>query len=131
VEISAPAGGGRQISPSIESVAKYAHVVVLGRRPDEVNGKWDQHRPFVVDGEFDDATLFRLVALIRSSPTGAPLPNGEATAKINGSLAISRVRRTDSGLEVTLNRDAYHGEYVTLEERNGRLVIVKHGFWIV
>jgi hypothetical protein len=28
-------------------------------------------------------------------------------------------------------KDGYHGEYVMLEERNGRLVIVKHGPWIV
>ena len=27
--------------------------------------------------------------------------------------------------------DAYHGERVTLQERNGRLVIVEHGAWIV
>jgi len=31
----------------------------------------------------------------------------------------------------TLNRDESHGETVVLEERNGRLLIVKHGFWIV
>lgn len=59
------------------------------------------------------------------------MSNSEAAAKIDGSLAMSRVRRTDGGVEVTLNRDGYHGEYVTLEERNGRLVIVKHSFWIV
>jgi hypothetical protein len=95
-----------------------------------VHGRTDQHGPFVLDGEFDDETLLRVVALIRSSPAGPPLSNGEAN-KINGSLRISRVRRTDSGLEVTLNRDAYHGEYVTLEDRNGRFVVVKHRTWIV
>jgi hypothetical protein len=130
-EISAPAGEARQASPRIPPTLQYAHVVVLGRRPNEVNGKWDVHRPFVVDGEFADETLFAIVALIRRSPEGPPLPNGEPGAKIDGSLAISRVRRTDNGVEVTLNRDDYHGAYVTLEERNGRFVIIKHDIWIV
>ena len=131
VEIPGPAEARRQASPRVQSTDKYAHVVVLGRRPDEVNGKWDVHRPFVVDGELDDETLFGLVAFIRRSPEGPPLPNREPAAKINGLLAISRIRRIENGVEVTLNRDGYHGESVTIEERNGRFVIVKHGTWIV
>jgi hypothetical protein len=80
-------------------------------------------------------TLIRLssglVALIRRSPNGPPLTNSGAAARINPSLAISRVRRTDNKVEVTLNRDEYHGEYVTLEMRGNRLVIVQRGLWIV
>jgi hypothetical protein len=130
-EISAPAGAGRRASPRIESTEKYAHIVVLGRKPNEVDGKWDAYRPFIVDGEFNDEALFSLVALIRRSPEGPLLPNGAPAAKIDGSLAISRVRRTENGAEVTLNRDDYHGAYVNLEERNGRFVIVNHRLWIV
>jgi hypothetical protein len=130
-EVSAPVSARRKASPRIESTGKYAHVVVLGRQPGEVKGRWDPHRPFLVDGEFDDQTLFSLVALIRRSPEGPPLPKGASPARVNGSLAVSHVRRTDNGVNVTLNVDDYHGEYVTLEERNGRLVIVKHEAWIV
>ena len=115
LEILAPAGAGQKASQRIESTAKYAHVVVLGRGPNEVNEKWDAHRPFLVDGDFDDETLFGLVAFIRRSPEGRPPPNGEPAAKINGSLAMSRVRRIKNGVEVTLNRDDYHGESVTVE----------------
>jgi len=131
VEISAPAAGGRNASARIESTGNYAQIVVPGRRATDVEGKWDLNRPFLVDGEFDDQTLSSLVALIRRSPQGPPRPNGGVSAKINGSLAISRVRRTDGGVEVTLNADDLHGENVTLEERGGSLVIVEHGFWIV
>jgi hypothetical protein len=131
MEISAPAAGGRNASPRIESTGKYAQIAVPGRRATEVKGKWDLNRPFVVDGEFDDQTLFSLVALIRRSPHGPPRPNGGSPGKINGSLAISHVRRTDNGVEVRLNADDYHGQLVTLEERNGRLVIIEHGAWIV
>jgi hypothetical protein len=77
-----------------------------------------------------DQTLVSLV-LIRTSPEGPPPPSGGSSARVNGSLAISHVRRTDNGAEVRLNADDYQGEYVTLEERNGRLEIVKHGVWIV
>jgi hypothetical protein len=131
LEISAPAGAGQTPSLRIESTAKYAQLVVPGRRPDDVKGKWDLHRPFLVDGEFDDQTLVSLVTLIRRSPEGPAPPNGESPARVNGSLAISDVRRTSSGVEVRLSADAYHGQYVTLEERNGRLVFVKHGVWVV
>ena len=75
-----PAGGGRTVSARLESTSRYAHVVVLGRAPDEVRGKWDPHRPFIVDGDFDDETLFRLVALVRRSPEGPRLPSGEVSS---------------------------------------------------
>jgi hypothetical protein len=52
-------------------------------------------------------------------------------AKINGSLAISYVRRTDNGVEVGLNVDDYRGEKVELDTRNGRLMIVRHVIWVV
>jgi hypothetical protein len=132
LEVSAPAGAGKKASGRIRFTAKYGQVVVLGRRPDEVKGKWDLHRPFLVDGEFDDETLLGLVELIRRSPAaGPPGPNGETPNRVNGSLAISHVRRTDNAVEVTLNRDDRHGESVNLEERNGRLVIVSYGIWVV
>jgi hypothetical protein len=130
-EISAPVAGGRYASPRIKSTGKYARIVVHGRPATEVKGKWDLSGPFQVHGEFDDQTLLSLVALIRSSPQGPPLPNGGLSGKIDGSLAISDVRRTDNGVEVRLNADDYHGQYVTLEDRNGRFVIVQHGAWIV
>jgi hypothetical protein len=115
----------------VESIARYAHVLVPGRRPNDAMGKWDAHRPFVVEGEFDDGTLHRVVAFIRRSPEGPRLPTGEPGRRIDGSLTISRVRRTENGTEVTLNRDDYHGAYVTLDERSGRFEVVKHSIWIV
>jgi hypothetical protein len=130
-EISAPPLEGQKASPGIQFTGKYVQIVAIGRRPEEVNGKWDLNRPFLVDGEFDDQTLFRLVALIRRSLQGPQPPNAGPAARISGSLAISRVRRIDDGMEVTLDRDDSHGEWVTLEERNGRLVIVNHGVWII
>jgi hypothetical protein len=122
-------GGTQQASARIESTGKYAHVVVLGRRPDEGRGKWDPHRPFLVEGDFDDQTLLKVVARIRQSHDRPPPLNG-SPARLDGLLPISRVRRIDNRVEVTLNVDETHGEGLTLEERNGRLVIVKHGFWI-
>jgi hypothetical protein len=92
----------------------------------------DAHRPFVVDGEFDDHTLLRVVAFIRRSPPGAPLSNGlPSGTKVNGSLQISAIRRLDNKIEVTLKSGDYQGESVTLEDRNGAFAIVKHGVWIV
>ena len=91
----------------------------------------DAHRPFVVDGVFDDQTLLRVVALIRRSPPGPPLPNGlPSGTKVNGSLQISSIRRIDNKIEVMLNRDDDQGESVTLENRDGEFVIVRHGHWI-
>ena len=100
-----------------------------GRRPDAVRGKFDQQRPFLVDGEFDDQTLVSLVELIRKSPDVASLQNG-GSAKVKGASPITRVSRTSIGVEVTINVDARTGQFVTLEERNGRLVVVKARFWI-
>jgi hypothetical protein len=92
----------------------------------------DIHRPFLVEGEFDDQTLLGVVALIRTSPPAPPLPNGLPSAvRVNGSLQISSVRRIDSRIEVRLNRGDYDGESVTLENQNGEFVIVEHGVWIV
>jgi len=113
----------------VESTGKYAQVVMPGRRPDAVRGKFDQQRPFLVDGEFDDQTLVSLVELIRKSPDVASLQNG-GSAKVKGASPITRARRTSIGVEVTINVDAHTGQFVTLEERNGRLVVVKARFWI-
>ena len=129
LDLFSPSVGGR--SSRIVSTSQYAHIVAAGRRRDDVSGRWDVHRPFVVDGDFSDRTILNIVALIRRSPDGPRLPNGDPAAKVNGSLPISRIRRTEDGIEVTLNRDAYQGEYVTLQDRNGRLVVVKHTMWIV
>ena len=131
VETLGPTRTGRHAPWRIESTARYAQAVVRGRPPHEITKKWDRNGPFVVRGEFDDQTLLSLVAVIRSSPDGPPLPNGTSAARINGLLAISYVHRTDNGVEVTLNADDYQGERVTLEERNGSFVVVKHGIWIV
>jgi hypothetical protein len=130
LEISAPADAGKKASRRIRFTAKYAQVVVPGRRPDEVKGKSDLHRPFLVHGEFDDQTLFGLVEFIRRSPEGPPGTNGESPNRVDGLLPISYVGRTDNGVEVRLNLNDDSGEYVNLEERNGRLVIVGIGFWI-
>jgi hypothetical protein len=129
IDLFTPEVAGR--SSRIVSTSQYAHVVTAGRRPDDLRGRWDMYRPFVVDGHFSDRTIFNIVALIRRSPDGPRLLNGDPSAKVNGSLPISRIRRTQDGIEVTLNRDAYHGEYVTLADRNGQLVVVKHTMWIV
>jgi hypothetical protein len=130
LEISAPTGVGKKASGRIESTAKYAQVVVPGGRPDEGKRKWDLQRPFLVDGEFDDETLFGLVELIRSNPEVPPQPNGAPSVRVRGSLPISRVRRTENGVEVTLEGDDAHGWFVNLRERNGRLVIVRRRAWI-
>jgi hypothetical protein len=130
LEISTPTGAGKKASGRIESTAKYAQVVVPGGRPDEGKRKWNLQRPFLVDGEFDDETLFGLVELIRSNPEGPPRPNGAPSLRVRGSLPISRVRRTENGVEVTLEVDDAHGWFVNLRERNGRLVIVRHVAWI-
>jgi hypothetical protein len=122
----------RQASGRVQSVKKYAQVIVFSGRPPEVKGRLDAHRPFVVDGEFDDQTLLRVVALIRRSPPGPPLPNGlPSDTKVNGSLPISSIRRIDNKIEVTLNSADDRGESVTLENRNGEFVILRHGPWIV
>jgi hypothetical protein len=47
---------------------------------------------------------------------------GTLPARINGLLPITFVHRTGDRIEVTLNVDDFHGESVTLEQRNGRLV---------
>jgi len=51
-EISAPPLEGQKASPGIQFTGKYVQIVAIGRRPEEVNGKWDLNRPFLVDGEF-------------------------------------------------------------------------------
>ena len=131
LEVEMSASAARQASGRIQSTKKYAQVIVLSGRPPEVNGRLDVHRPFVVDGEFDDQVLLRVVAFIRRSPAGPARPNGQPTTTgVNGSLQISSIRRMDDKIEVWLNRDDYHGESVTLENRNGEFVIVKHGVWI-
>ncbi len=131
VEMSATSSATRQASGRVQSVKKYAQVIVFSGRPPEVKGRLDAHRPFVVDGEFDDQTLLRVVALIRRSPPGPPLPNGlPSNTGVNGSLQIFSVRRLDSRIEVTLMSGDWQGESVTLENRNGELVIVRHGIWI-
>ena len=130
LELSTPTGPGKKVTGRIESTAKYAQVVVPGGRPDEGKRKWDLQRPFLVDGEFDDEMLFGLVELIRSNPEVSPQPNGAPSVRVRGSLPISRVRRTENGVEVTLEVDDAHGWFVNLKERNGRLVIVRHAAWI-
>ena len=118
-------------SGRIRFTRKYAQVIVLSGRPPEVTGRLDAHRPFVVDGEFDDQTLLRIVALIRRSPPGPPLPNGQPSGtNVNGSLQISSIRRVDTKIEVMLNLDDDRGQYVTLENRNGEFVIVRLSHWI-
>jgi hypothetical protein len=115
----------------IRSTRKYAQVIVLSGRPQGVSGRLDAHRPFVVDGELDDQTLLRVVALIRTSPPGPPLPNGlPSGTKVNGSLQISSIRRNGDKIEVMLNRDDDQGESLTLEDHNGEFVIVRLGHWI-
>lgn len=131
VEMSATSSATRQGSGRVRSTQKYAQLMVLNGRPPEVNGRLDAHRPFVVDAEFDDQTLIRVVALIRSSPPGPPLPNGlPSGTNVNGSLQISSIRRVDNKIEVMLNRDDDQGESVTLETRDGEFVIVRLGHWI-
>lgn len=71
------------------------------------------------------------VALIRRSPPGPPLPNGQPSGtNVNCLLQISSIRRIDNKIEVMLNRDDDQGESVTLESRDGEFVIVRHGHWI-
>ena len=121
----------RQGSGRIQSTKKDAQVIVLNGRPPAVNGRLYAHRPFVVVGEVDDQTLLRVVALIRRSPPGPPLPNGQPSGtNVNGLLQISSIRRIDNKIEVMLNRDDDQGESVTLESRDGEFVIVRHGHWI-
>jgi hypothetical protein len=131
VEMSATSSATRQASGRVQSIKKYAQVIAFSGRPPDVKGRLDAHRPFVVDGEFDDQTLIRVVALIRRSPPGPPLPNGlPSNTRVNGSLPISSIRRTDSKIEVTLTSGDWQGESVTLEDRNGELVIVRTAIWI-
>ena len=130
IEFGPPAGVGGRAVPRIRSTAQYAHVVVLGRRPDEVHGKWDVHRPFVVEGDFDDETLFSLVASIRSGFDGVPRTNADSVGSVR-SLPIFHVRRLDDQVEVTLRSNDYSGERVTLEKVSNRFVIVKRAGWIV
>jgi len=132
LEVEMSASATRQTSGRIQSTKKYAQVIVFRGRPPEVNGRLGVHRPFVVDGEFDDQTLLRVVALIRRSPPGPPLPNGlPSPARVNGSLQISNIARIENTIKVTLKSSDYQGESVTLEDRHGEFVIVKHGIWIV
>ena len=130
IEFGPPAGVGGHAPPRIKSTAQYAHVVVLSRRPDEVHGKWDVHRPFVVEGEFDDETLFSLVASIRSGFDGVPRTTADSAGS-NRSLPIFHVRRIEDQVEVTLCRNDYSGVRVTLGKVGNRFVIVKRDGWIV
>jgi hypothetical protein len=131
VEMSAPSSARGPVSGRVQSIKKYAQVIVFRGRLPEVRGRLDAHRPFVVDGEFDDQTLLRVVALIRRSPPGPRLPTGlPSTTRVNGSLQISNIRRIDSTIEVTLMSGDWQGESVTVEERNGELVLVRAGVWI-
>jgi hypothetical protein len=84
-----------------------------------------------VHGEVDDRTLLELVEFIRTHPEGPPLANGAPRMKVDGSRAISHIRRIQDRLEVTLNVNDYQGERVIVEERNGRWWIVKRNLWIV
>jgi hypothetical protein len=131
VEIAASSSARARMPSRVESTWKYAQVAEIGRRPDELKGRSDLQRPFLLDGEFNDQTLVNVVTFIRSSPESEPRRNGAWPARVNGSLPITYVRRSGERIEVTLNVDDFHGESVTLEERNGRLVIVKHGMFIV
>jgi hypothetical protein len=132
VEMSAPSSPAQQVSGRVQSIKKYAQVIVFSGRPPEVKGRLDAHGPFVVDGEFDDQTLLRVVALIRRSPPGPPLPNGlPSTSRVNGSLQISNIYRIENKIEVRLKSSDYQGELVTLEDRNGEFVVVRAGMWIV
>jgi hypothetical protein len=126
VAAATPPGAGRKPSWQVESTGGYAQVVVPGREPDEVRGKSDYARPFSVDGELDDRTLISVVELIRRSPEG---PAG--TPPVDGSLPISDVRRTDTGVQVTLESDHWSGWLVTLDQRNGRWAIAKVSRWVV
>jgi len=127
----APAAVGPQEPWRLESTRNYAQVVEVNRPPDRLFGKWDPQRPFVVEGEFDDQSLLKIVDFIRGSPEAPGPPGREPLGRVTGVLPISEVRRNGSSVEVKLNRDEYHGQYVVLEERNGAFVVARLGDWIV
>ena len=71
VEISVPAGVEGEFPPRIESTTRYAQIVGPNRRPNELNGKWDQNRPFLIDGEFDDETTRETRGIYSEQSSGA------------------------------------------------------------
>ena len=83
-------------------------------------------------GEFDDQTLLNLVALIRSNATAPNVGKGEAPDRVNGSLAMSNVRRRGDGIEVRLiDPNGWQGDSVTVKERDGGgLVVVQVRLWV-
>jgi len=115
----------------VDSTGKYVQVIDPQRHQQRLIGRWDIQRAFPVHGEFSDNTLLELVALIRSNARGPNFGKGEVPDRVDGSLPITQVRRTNSRIEVVLTTaGGGQGEFVTLEERDGGLVVVKVRLWI-
>jgi hypothetical protein len=114
----------------VRETQSYACIAAPGRRHFEVSDEEDVGWPFVVDGQFDDATLMSIVAFIRSRPRIPDRPENVRPLEVAGA-PISVIARRDDGVVVALRTGELRGERVTIVRRDGRWVIVHHEWWIV
>ena len=128
--VFAPAKPGQPSTWHIDGVTKYAHVTITGQPADHVNGRWDAAMPFKVPDDLDDAAIVSLVEFIRTRPERPEMPKNLAPQKVDGSMAITGIHRTATGVQVNLQNKPWEGRHVLVEQRQGRWTILEVGFWI-
>jgi hypothetical protein len=129
--VRVPSGREGKASWVLTSTSAYAQVSATEQSIGDRIGRRDWRRPFTVVGSFSDEALASLEPLIHSSPERPPLPNGEPSGKVDGSLPIISVRRVAEGVDVRLGNNDLSGVYVLMAERDGLRIVLQHSFWIV
>ena len=105
----------------------YAYIPTQDRGVGDIRSDSDIDWPFVVVGEFDDATLISVVEFIRSQPA-IPMP---AFRNKMPAAPISHIARRDDSVVVALRNSEDTGDRVWLARRDGQWVITRFESWIV
>ena len=113
----------------VRETKSFAYVAAAGRTPLDITSEQDVGWPFVVEGQFDDATLVSLVAFVRSSPSVPGVPEGQIPQQVM-SAPISVIARRDATIVVGTRLSANQGQTVTLVQENGRWRITHAVYWI-